>query len=174
MSTKAKTILAAVLVLVMCAFIFYMSAKPAVDSDEISLGVVGQIITFFVPGFGDMSAADQAATQSSLNHIVRKCAHFTEFAILGVLVFNLVIQAVRTRRKLDSRALSFRIAPLAASAWALATLYAATDEFHQIFVPGRAGMLTDICIDSSGVLVGILIATAILVLVKKRRATSSN
>ena len=31
--------------------------------------------------------------------------------------------------------------------------YAATDEFHQLFVPGRAGMVTDVLIDSIGVTV---------------------
>lgn len=45
-----------------------------------------------------------------------------------------------------------------ATAWGISTAYAATDEFHQIFVPGRAGMVTDVMIDSSGALAGILLA----------------
>ncbi len=168
MSTKAKTVIALALVLAMCVFIFAMSAKPATDSDRLSLGVVDQIITLVVPGFNDMGTTEQAAYQSSLNHIVRKCAHATEFALLGILVFNLLIQLTRIRHKLDSRDLSLRIVPLAAVAWVLSTLYAATDEFHQIFVAGRSCQLTDVCIDSSGAVIGILISCAILALIRQR------
>ena len=35
-------------------------------------------------------------------------------------------------------------------------LYACSDEFHQLFVPGRSGQFIDVCIDSSGALFGIL------------------
>ncbi len=36
-------------------------------------------------------------------------------------------------------------------------IYATSDEIHQTFIPGRAGMITDIIIDGMGVLLGILI-----------------
>ncbi|MDY6314114.1 MAG: VanZ family protein, partial [Clostridia bacterium] len=36
-------------------------------------------------------------------------------------------------------------------------LYAASDEFHQLFVPGRSGEFRDVCLDSAGALTGILI-----------------
>ena len=52
-------IVAIVLVVLMCAFIFYMSARPADESDAMSLGIVGQFISFVVPGYDQMSAADQ-------------------------------------------------------------------------------------------------------------------
>ena len=35
--------------------------------------------------------------------------------------------------------------------------YALCDEFHQLFVPGRGAEFTDVCIDSSGALVGIFL-----------------
>ena len=38
-----------------------------------------------------------------------------------------------------------------AAAWIITVLYACTDEIHQLFVPGRAGMVTDVMIDSIGV-----------------------
>ena len=37
----------------------------------------------------------------------------------------------------------------------LSVLYACTDEIHQTFVPGRAGMLTDVLIDGGGALIGL-------------------
>ena len=42
-------------------------------------------------------------------------------------------------------------------AWAFCIFYATTDEFHQLFVPGRTGRLLDIGIDSCGALLGSLI-----------------
>ena len=57
-------------------------------------------------------------------------------------------------------------------AWGISTAYAATDEFHQIFVPGRAGMLTDVMIDSSGALAGILLAAlAGFIIIGRNRRT---
>ena len=43
-------------------------------------------------------------------------------------------------------------------AWILATLYSATDEFHQSFVPGRYPAVTDVLIDSVGAVTAVLFA----------------
>ena len=47
-------------------------------------------------------------------------------------------------------------------------IYASSDEFHQIFVPGRDGNIIDVLIDSSGALVGILISSIIYFLIIKK------
>ena len=60
----------------------------------------------------------------------------------------------------------------AATAWALATLYAATDEFHQVFVPGRSGKVADVLLDSAGALLGVLLLALILHAIDKRRTAS--
>ena len=54
-------------------------------------------------------------------------------------------------------------------AWTCATLYAATDEFHQLFVPGRAGLFTDVLIDATGAAIGLLLAVSIIALAKRPR-----
>jgi VanZ family protein len=51
----------------------------------------------------------------------------------------------------------------------LGGLYAASDEFHQLFVDGRAGMLSDVLLDTCGVAVGSLVLTFLLCAFKKRR-----
>jgi len=43
-------------------------------------------------------------------------------------------------------------------AWVLATLYSATDEFHQSFVPGRHPAVTDVMIDSLGAGLALILA----------------
>ena len=42
-------------------------------------------------------------------------------------------------------------------AWVLATLYSATDEFHQSFVPGRHPAATDVLIDALGAALALLL-----------------
>jgi VanZ family protein len=79
------------------------------------------------------------ATLYGLHHIIRKCAHVTEYFILSLLV----LRAIRAGRK------EIRLE------WALATIaivagYAALDEFHQWFVPGRTATFTDVLIDTAG------------------------
>ncbi len=54
-------------------------------------------------------------------------------------------------------------------AWIAGTLYACTDELHQVFVSGRAGMWQDVCIDSSGVLTAVLLTALWLHRRGKRR-----
>ena len=44
--------------------------------------------------------------------------------------------------------------------------YAITDEIHQAFTPGRAPSVTDVCIDSIGVLTGIFILITLIVFVE--------
>ena len=46
--------------------------------------------------------------------------------------------------------------------------YAASDEFHQTFVPGRDGNIVDVLIDSSGALVGILLSSIVYFLIIKK------
>jgi VanZ family protein len=69
--------------------------------------------------------------------ILRKLAHTLEYAVLGALL----IRAVR-RPWL---------------AFVLAVLYAASDEFHQTFVPGRHGSPVDVAIDAVGIALGIVV-----------------
>jgi VanZ family protein len=74
-----------------------------------------------------------------LHHIIRKCAHFTEYFILSLLV----LRGIRAGR------------PGVRFAWALLVIaivfsYASLDEYHQSFVPGRTAAFRDVLIDTSG------------------------
>src|ERR1044072_8698584 len=69
--------------------------------------------------------------------VLRKGAHITEYAILGLLLY---------------RALE-REAP----ALAVGIAYAATDELHQHFVSGRHASPVDVAIDAVGVSLGMLV-----------------
>jgi VanZ family protein len=69
--------------------------------------------------------------------VLRKCAHVTEYAILGALLYRALGRAVLTL--------------------AVGIAYAATDEFHQHFVRGRHASPVDVAIDAVGVAIGMLV-----------------
>ena len=58
--------------------------------------------------------------------------------------------------------------------WVIAAAYAATDEFHQLFVPGRSGQISDVVLDSAGALAGLLILTVAREIMKNRRNRVKN
>ena len=160
-------IVSAVALAAMCALIFNMSAQQASDSASLSLGLAQQLLSIFVPGYDQMSAADQLYWRKVLDHPLRKAAHFTEYAVLGALMLNLVLQAARTWRGEGGGLRVTRATFIVA--WLLASLYAVTDELHQMFVDGRAGMVSDVLLDSCGVLTGAAILALALTLAQRGR-----
>lgn len=126
------------LVIFWTLFIFARSAQPSAVSTQESESVrqpLSQIV------------------QSPLSAtFVRKLAHFTEFCVLGVLSAALMC----TRRKKAPRAFLY--------AAMLCLTVAFCDETIQLFVPGRAGLLTDVWIDTSGALIGIVCMLALYLL----------
>ena len=52
---------------------------------------------------------------------------------------------------------------------AICFLYAVSDEVHQVFVPGRAGRISDVMIDTSGAVLGILLVFSVIQLIKYRK-----
>lgn len=134
-------------------FIFMMSQQNADVSTETSLRagtLVAELVAeLVVPGYRDWPAGEQRALAMQIDYPVRKLAHASEYTVLGILysLSVLSVTVVPKRRR------------LLCTAFPLGVLYAASDEFHQLFVPGRAGRVSDVLIDSSGVLLGIAIVS---------------
>jgi len=80
---------------------------------------------------------------------VRKCAHLAEYAVLALLLWR----ALRKPPQPDAPPRRWSEAGLAL---ALVALYAASDEFHQTFVPSRQGCLSDVLLDTAGGALGLL------------------
>jgi VanZ family protein len=81
--------------------------------------------------------------------LVRKCAHLTEYAVLALLLWRAIRKPVRN----DSRPWCWSHVAFVVGA---AFLYAASDEFHQRFVPNREGRFHDVLIDTAGAALGLL------------------
>lgn len=107
-----------------------------------------------------MELFDQAGLPSGwlTDHIVRKTAHFTEYAGLGLLLFmNL--------RSLTERKIRWLAGMLAAA------VIPFLDETIQLFAAGRAAMIQDVWLDISGEVFGIAIAAAGAALWQRMRRT---
>lgn len=133
--------------------IFFFSAQNAEESSNLSGGITDFIAHLIRPDLDRLPETDQQAFLNQLSFFVRKGAHFSEYAVLGLLLTGLAGTFAWNRwiRGLFS--------------WGIGTLYAVSDEFHQTFSDGRSPQLRDVCIDSSGVLFGILAMTAICVII---------
>ena len=138
--------------------IFCFSAQQGPDSSALSDGVTLTVAKLLRPGFDALPLAERLSFMERLGLIVRKCAHFSEFALLG---FNL---ACWLRLRFPEKPRCF--APT--RAWLIATLYAATDELHQMFVAERAPAVLDVCIDSAGAAAGVAVMLAVFMIVEKR------
>ncbi len=142
---KLYPILSWALVLVCMTVILLFSSDPASVSKVKSGSIAGTI----EPPVNTIvrAAGGHAVSFSSLDHIVRKCAHVFNYFLLGFLCCHAFSRAVGGRRL--RRPYLF--------AWLLATGFSALDEFYQTFVPGRGGQFRDVCVDNIGVVLGILL-----------------
>ena len=127
------------------------------------------IILFFIFGFsaqnGEQSGSLSYQIYEWLNHLVtlpfsketvilliRKAAHMSEFGVLSLTLYYGFSHTLEKHHILVSLIMTF--------------LFACLDEWHQTFVPGRAGCFTDCLIDLSGA----IIFMAVLYLIKKSQS----
>lgn len=163
----ARGILLAAVVLV-CVFIFLNSAATAEESGGESLAVTKVLAEIAVKDYTHLPPEEQAEVLNGMHAYVRTAAHFSEYALLGFLVMLLVLSFDADFRPAFSR--HWVRYPVA---FGFCVLYAAGDEFHQLFVDGRVADVADVLIDSAGALFGCAVALALGVLISvicRRRA----
>jgi VanZ family protein len=125
-----------ILLIIWMIGIFIMSNEPASISDSQSSGVIDILSRIGVDVnniFGQLA-----------NFLVRKCAHFLEYMILALLVFNVL-------------KLYFNMKQVIIITIVFVFLYACSDEIHQLFVLGREGAIRDVIIDTCGGITLVLI-----------------
>jgi VanZ family protein len=94
-----------------------------------------------------------------IEFLIRKAAHVSEYAVLAVLFYRAFVHTVFRSR----RALSAGLVLL------LCAAYAASDEFHQSFVPSRTSSLRDVMIDICGATLAVLLYWSIATRGRKPR-----
>lgn len=180
MTIKIRRLILPALLFFQILFIFTMSSFGHTSSDAQS----NLFVDFIAQNFPHVrhGLENNLISLNTLIFLVRKTAHFTEYAILGSLFFlnlrnrlksnntlteNSKLQTTKTlAKKNPNTQLTKTIAkkaPLGPIKYTLAMsilfsfLYACTDELHQIFVPGRSAQFRDVLIDTLGASFGIAI-----------------
>lgn len=112
------------------------------------------VVSALRPLFEAVGVADP----TTMSLVVRKGAHFLEYAALGVL----------GRGMLHARRLERGSSPFPAAL--MVPLVAVADECLQLFVPGRSGMPSDVLIDLGGLVAGALVGCLVSAALDRRRA----
>ncbi len=141
MRKRQKTIVW-ILIAAWMIVIFMFSAQDAETSGDLSEGFLRKCLLWFLPEH----ITNNVSMVDTLEHIVRKCAHMAEFAVLGLL-YSIQLYLYKVYEK-DRQRIGVAVI--------LVLLYAATDEVHQLFVGGRSGQVTDVLIDTIGGFIGTM------------------
>ncbi len=143
------------LLLLNMAVIFALSSKTAEESTVTSDAVLAKPMEVYDAIHPE--TAGEYKVYWWFQFIIRKAAHVVEFASLCIWATGLLL-TYHAR-------FSF---PLGGG---FTILYAASDEIHQLLVPGREGKVTDWLFDSLGAVLGLLVVYLSLRQVRKRRST---
>ena len=112
--------------------IYLLSAETGDQSGSLSDGILLSIAKL-------LKISDTKAFVDTFGFFIRKLAHFSEYFILYILTYECFKE--------------YNCPKLIVVSVLFCVLYASFDEFHQLFVDGRCGQLSDMMIDSSGSIV---------------------
>ncbi len=145
--SKIYRILSIVAVLAVMVVIFYLSSQSGEESAETSGGLMEFLSLFF------KNAQINEFMRDFIHEFIRTIAHFAEYALLGLLMYNAVHSFGVKRAPVISTVLSFT--------------YALSDEIHQYFVPDRSFQVIDLTVDSGGIILGTVIMFLFFKLINK-------
>lgn len=161
---RTLNIIFLILTITVMVLIFFFSSQNGDESSSTSSKVVEFFLSIFIRNFKGLGDTERIEYIEKYSHLVRKLAHFSEFAALG---FSLTMYLSTLKREIVMRK-RFLYSFLSG------VFYAFLDEGHQAFSPSRSPSLKDVLIDSSGVLTGALIALLIVYLVERRHKHTAN
>lgn len=127
-----KKIIKTILFVSWLILIYLLSAETGDQSGSLSDGILLSIAKL-------LKISDTKAFVDTFGFFIRKLAHFSEYFILYILTYECFKE--------------YNCPKLIVVSVLFCVLYASFDEFHQLFVDGRCGQLSDVIIDSSGSIV---------------------
>ena len=154
-------VLKIILLILWMMIIFAFSNQKAVDSSNLSSGLIDRtVVKVYKVFYGDISKEKEEVIIEKYSYPIRKLAHYSLYFILGILSF-LVIVDYKNNKKLILYSMF------------ICFLYACTDEFHQLFIVGRSAEIKDVLIDSFGSLTSILLCNFIYLTSKIKKVNKS-
>lgn len=151
-------IVSGLLLIVLYVLIFGFSAQDGETSGSISLTLSRYGVTLWnrLNG-GQWSEQVRNALAAYLEYPLRKAAHFTEYAVMGILVCCFLGAFIKSVKKIF----------FSSVLWIF--ISAALDELHQYFVPGRWASVKDVLLDTCGGMAGAALCCLVLNRMEKRK-----
>ena len=137
-----------VLLVLQMWIIFGFSGQDGETSGTISRRIT-ETITKNIKSIQNLEKAEKEKVLKQIEHFIRKLAHFSLYTVVGFLLMSL-LSTYKLKQK-NKIYMSFGIG----------LMYAISDEIHQSFIPERTPMISDVCIDTCGVITGIIILLVI-------------
>lgn len=132
------------LLILMAGVIFFFSSQPGRESAQVS-GFFSEKILYLLEKVMNFDASSEVVKGfAGVDHFVRKFGHFFEYFLLGLLAANYFL-SIDKYLKIDLKVAALRTF---FNAFAFCAVYAASDEFHQRFVPNRGPSVGDVLLDS--------------------------
>lgn len=156
MKNKILRVVPIIIVLVWMGVIFYFSHQSGTSSSKMSNSITRWIVNTFVPNYSNLTRVEQSSILKDTSYVIRKLAHYTEYAILGLFLF------AATYAFTDNEKIIFSVVSV------LGIVYAISDELHQSFIDGRAPTVKDVLIDAIGLLT-ILVLIGIILNIRRIR-----
>lgn len=159
-------ILRIILIILLLGIFYSIFGFSSQNSEE--SGGLSQKVTLFIakkiPWITEKNEEEKEIIIDKMESVIRKLAHFSIYTVVGILIMSLLsTYKIENKRRVFISLLT-------------GIIYAISDEIHQGFVPGRSPQITDVMIDTMGVLFGILLvmlAIKIYALIDIKRKNSS-
>lgn len=138
--------------------IFNFSNQDGQTSGGLSRKVARKIVDVF-PYTKNLKEETKNKIVEKSQPIIRKGAHLSIYTLVGIFIMS-YISTYKIHLKYK-----FLISIL------VGLIYASSDEIHQSFIPGRTASIIDVGIDTSGVLLGIIL---VLIIISVYKALTEN
>lgn len=137
---------------------FYVIFGFSSQDSKKSGGLSEKVTTFIAEKFNilkDKTTQERENIINKMEKVIRKLAHFSIYTVVGILLMSFI----STYNLKEGIRIIVSLV--------IGIIYAISDEIHQSFVPGRSPQITDVMIDTMGVLLGILLVMLCLNLFSK-------
>lgn len=163
LSKNKQKIIILDIIIVLCwmATVFVFSGQDSNTSNGLSRSIAERLVDV-VHRDEEISSQERVLLLRKYNHKIRKMAHFTIYLIGGLTIISLMRTLISKKS----------IIILATSLCGF--LYAMSDEFHQGFIEGRGPMLSDVLLDTLGVITGVIIYLILSAMSNKIKAKNKN
>lgn len=144
MKKNIERIILLILLLGTFSIIFGFSNQDGEKSGSISKKITEEIVKR-IPQIQEKEQEERELITQRTEKVIRKLAHFSIYTLVGILLMALIsTYQIKEKNKIIISII-------------MGITYACSDEIHQSFVPERSPMITDVMIDTMGVMLGILI-----------------